>query len=450
MSLLNTFQGLLTGGVVDKLASLVGGNSSLIRTGLGSALPSLMKGIISKGSTSAGAGQLLNLIKDNNLSADMTPDASLMDKGSKINEAIFGGSLKDINIPGVSGDQKSKLMNAATPLMMGSLGKVIKDKNLDAAGLSSYLNDQKAHLGAAASSGAKAVTETRERVVHREEERSGGGLGFLKFLLPLLLIGAAIWWFMGRGSSTETTTTDNVETAATTTTQNAASTTKATHTHADGTVHEGHSHGNEASSTTSTSTTSTSTTATNAAAGAATAAMGISLDEEGNLLKDGKIYLKKGEFTIKDGEYFDAEGKSLGFMGKVGKAIGDAGKAVGGAVAGAADKTADFFSNTFGSMFKKKSAGAAVPAYSLSKIVFNPESHKITSFSKNEVEGLASALKAYPDSKITVQASGVDKKTNKLRAKVIHDMLVTLGVSDKQIDAESSDAAGEAYSIMIK
>jgi OmpA-OmpF porin, OOP family len=26
----------------------------------------------------------------------------------------------------------------------------------------------------------------------------GGGLGFLKWLLPLLLIGAAIWWFMGR------------------------------------------------------------------------------------------------------------------------------------------------------------------------------------------------------------------------------------------------------------
>ncbi len=451
MNLLNTVQGMLTGGVVDKLASLVGGNSSLIKTGLTSALPSLLKGIISKGSSAAGAGQLLDMIKNNNLTANMTPDNALLDKGAALNESIFGSALKDINIPGVSGSQRSGLLNAATPMVMGSLGKIVKDRNLDAAGFSSFLNDQKSSILGAVS-GAGIANSVRETVSHTSE-KSSGGLGFLKFLLPLLLIAAAAWWFLNKDKGTaEASTSTATETTAST--SNSTSSSTATHTHADGTVHSGHSHG-DATSTTTTSTTTSGTSATGNVSVA-----GFSLDAAGNLLKDGELYLKKGEFTVKDGEYFDADGKSLGFIGKVGKAIGDAGKAVGGAVGdagkavggavgGAAEKTADFFKDTFGGMFKKKSEGTAVAAYSLSKISFDSESHKISSFSKNEVQGLAAALKAYPDSKITVKATGADKKTTKMRAQVIHDMLVTLGVADKQIDAEGAGEGAEAYSIVI-
>jgi outer membrane protein OmpA-like peptidoglycan-associated protein len=100
-------------------------------------------------------------------------------------------------------------------------------------------------------------------------------------------------------------------------------------------------------------------------------------------------------------------------------------------------------------MFKKKSSGETVAAYSLSKIAFDPNSHKITSMSKNEVEGLAAALKAYPDAKITVQATGGDKKLSKMKAQVIHDMLVTLGVSDKQISAKGMGDGAEKFEIVL-
>jgi len=447
MSLLKTFQSLLTSGMIDKLSSLVGGNSSVIKTGLTSALPSLIKGIISKGSTTSGAGQLLDLIKNNKLSGNMMPNASTLDVGAKLNESIFGSGLKDINFPGLSGEKRSSLLNAATPLLMGSLGKIASDKNLDAAGLSSFLSDEGKNLGALSSS-SKVSHNVKSTVT---EETSGGGLGFIKWLLPLLLIGGLAWWFMNKDKSTvvEETKTTAVEKNATH--DHGVN----THTHSDGTVHSGKSHGDASSSQSTTSTTTTTATTTSAsttAGGSVTSSTskvaGYSVDGDGNLLKNGVVFLKKGEYSVKDGEYFDASGKSLGFIGKVGKAIGDAGKAVGGAVAGAADKTADFFKGTFGGMFKKKKAGSAVAAYTLSQITFDPTSHKITNFSKNEIQGLAAALKAYPDAKITVNAGGSDKGVSKKRAQVIHDMLVTLGVSDKQIDAKGSEGA-ESYSIMI-
>ena len=92
-------------------------------------------------------------------------------------------------------------------------------------------------------------------------------------------------------------------------------------------------------------------------------------------------------------------------------------------------------------MFTKKEGVQST--YTLTNIVFNPENHRITNYSKAEVEGLAAALKADPNSKITVQAYTMDgknakenKELSKTRAMVVHDMLVTLGVPEKQISAE--------------
>lgn len=465
MSLLNTFKNVLTSGMVDKLASLVGGNSSVIKTGLTTALPSIIRGIVSKGSTASGAGQLLDLIKNNKLTGDMTPDASLMEKGAKINESIFGSALKDINIPGVSGDSRSGLLNAVTPLLMGKIGKVVSDKNLDAAGLSSYLGEQGAGLGDKATGAVKSAAGNVRNMTSNTADAVGGaassGLGFLKWLLPLLLIGGLAFWLLNKGGGDgpdHKHKGDKME--------HKADMKKggATHTHSDGTVHkgDGHDHGHSTTSATTTTTTSgkvTSTTGTAVSTGMAKAEgaamemkdkmMGLSLDADGNLMKDGEMFMKKGEFTVKDGEYFDGSGKSLGVLAKVGKAMGDAGKAVGGAVSGAAGKTADFFKDTFGGMFKSKSAGTAVSAYTLSNITFDPSSHKITNFSKNEVQGLAAALKNYPDAKITVNAIGDDKGVAKKRAQVIHDMLVTLGVADKQINAKGATGRTESYQISV-
>ena len=478
-NLLNTVKGLMTDGMIGKLSSLIGSNASMTQSAMTRILPSLMGGIIKKGTSAGGASSLLNMIKDHNRGGSTVSNLGnligggketdgFLSAGSKLNESIFGSALSGISkTSGLSGDSSSKLMNAATPLLMGSLGKVVEDKNLDAAGLEKYLEGQKSFATGAISS-AKA-TAGRE-----VPTRSGGG-SIMRWLIPLFLLLSAAWFFLQHKNDSAAATADKTsENVAQT-----ASTTKATHTHADGTVHEGHSHGSEGHSHGSEGHShggsTTSTTAGAAGAQIAGNATGMFVDEAGNLIKDGKLLLKKGEFTVKDGEFFDASGKSVGFLKKVGqaigdagkavggavgdagKAVGDAGKAVGGAVGDAAESTADFFKDTFGGMFKKKASGGSVAAYSLSKIQFDKESHKITSFSKNEVMGLASALKAYPDSKIQVQVNtndGSDDKGNeklsKIRAEVVHDMLVTLGVSDKQISFKGAGSGAEKVAITVE
>lgn len=475
-NLLSSVRGLLSDNVVGKIATVIGSNNSLTKTALSKVLPSIMSGIANKGATSQGASSLLNMIKShgmgagtlNNLTSSLGGGGgtdSLLSKGGKLNDALFGDDLKGmLGSSGLDSGSASKLMNIATPIAMGSLGKVVSDKNLDAAGLQSYLKSQSMNVVDSGSTHKTTTTEKTATAERAVQTKSGGSI--MRWLIPLFFLLGAGWFFTQYLNDKNAATTEAVETTTTAVTNKA--TKAATHTHADGTTHAGHSHDAPTSA-------GGAKDAIKGAAGAAAGAvgdaaksgaagMGLSVDDAGNLVRDGKILLKKGEFSVKDGEYYGADGKKLNFLEKVGKAVGDAGKAVGGAVgdagkavggavAGAAGKTADAFKDVFGGMFKKKKDGGAVAAYGLSDIVFDAESHKITSFSKNEVMGLASALKASPDAKVKVQVSsadGMDKKTTKMRAQVVHDMLVTLGVADKQISAEGLGAGDGKVSILVE
>ncbi len=475
-NLLNSVQGLLSDNLVGKIATVIGSNSTVTKAALGKILPSILQGISRKGATTEGASSLLSMFKNhdlgsstlNNLTSSLSGGGatdSLLSKGSKLNDALFGDSVKDmIGTSGLDSGSASKLINLATPIALGALGKEVANKNIDAAGLSSMLKSQSMKVVDSTTT----RSTTSEKVTSQPVKKSGGSM--MRWLIPLFFLLAAGWFFTqylgdkkaAKGAD-KTEMTDKGTKAATHTHSDGTVHQGATHTHSDGTVHQGATH------------THSDGTVHNGAthsgdmkgdmkddmkgkameSGADMAAkMGIKVDAAGNLVDtDGKILYNKGEFSFKDGEYFDADGNKLNLLQKIGKAMGDAGKAVGGAVAGAAGKTADAFKDTFGGMFKKKMGGEAVAAYGLSDIVFDSESHKITSFSKNEVMGLAEALKATPDAKIKVQVSsadGGDKKVTKMRAQVVHDMLVTLGVADKQISAEGIGEGDGKVSIVIE
>ena len=176
------------------------------------------------------------------------------------------------------------------------------------------------------------------------------------------------------------------------------------------------------------------------------------VNANGDLVDEsGKVMYKKGDFQVKDGYYVDKDGNRIGkFFKKVGEAIGDA-----------AEATADAFKKLFSGMVKKEEG--AKRNYILSDIRFNNENHRIETFSKAEVEGLAAALKDNPGGKITVAVytnDGENDKENaalsKTRAEVVRDMLVTLGVKKGQIVAEgmgSKDAvkaSGDKVEINVK
>lgn len=184
------------------------------------------------------------------------------------------------------------------------------------------------------------------------------------------------------------------------------------------------------------------------------------VDSSGNLLnKKGDLVKKAGEFKLDKGFYVDNNGERIqrnidktkakinekvsNTKDKLNKAVEDS-KEMANNVA---NKTSGSVKESFNDLFNTKAVGTA---YTLSDITFDPKSHRITKMSKEDVEGLAASLKEHPESRIQVQVHTADGKTKaeckqmaNLRAEVVKDMLVALGVKDEQISAKGLGLTAE-------
>ena len=489
VNILDLLKGQLGSAAVGQIAELIGENNSNTSSAINSILPSLLGGLMQKGSTTDGATGILDMLTKDNHDGSMFDNISdllgggsktsaLMNIGSVALPFILGGKKAGFmnllsKATGFGGTSSSSLTNLLLPMVLGMVGKQVKKGGLSASGLMDLLGGQKESvlsqlpegmgdmLGFAKSSEPVKTTSTTAstrtgttRTV--TEEKSSGGL--MKWL-PLLAILLGAGWFLTRGCGGEVANTvDNTVNTTTETASKVVEGAKAavTYTIDDagnlvdqaGTVVKkaGEFNVDEFESLSSKTTEIVSDskqkleTVTTTEAEGELKSMKLILDDAGNLTNEaGEVLYKKGEFKEVNGYYVDNAGKRLGRVwDKIKKAVGDA-----------AEKTADFFKGTFGGMFKKE-AGAS-STYTLSNMTFDTESNRITNYSKAEFEGLVAALKANPDSKISVQvhtADGKDDKENKkltkMRADQIELMMETLGVGKKQVSSKgmgSSDAA---------
>lgn len=245
--------------------------------------------------------------------------------------------------------------------------------------------------------------------MNNQSNENGMG-GILKWIIPLLIIGAGIWFFTKDGLTEKSNDIDSTEQV----------------------INDNNTSSSDQSPTSERpSTSSSNTNAIQQSNNAAPPQDRVYMDDNGNIVDgNGKILAAKGEYKEMDGYYVDRQGKKIGLLSKIGSAV-----------SGAATKTADGFKKVFSKLFKGKEKIGST--YLLTQIEFDNTSHKIIDFSKGEVEGLAAALKEMPDAKIKVRVysnDGKDDKENKefttLRANVVHDMLVTLGVKENQISFE--------------
>lgn len=453
INLLDLVKGQLNETVIGKASQLIGAKHSETTSALDTVLPALMGAVVNKGSSKSGAGALLNMISSGNhdgsifdnltgLLGDKEATNSLMSVGGSLVSSLLGSkqsSLLDLitNATPLGRNSSSSFMNLLAPMVMGMLGKQVKTRGLDAPGLMNLLGDQRSIVENALPAGfSSALGLAADRVKSSAtsspnvEEKKGGGI--MKFLIPLLLIGA-LGFFLSRS----------------------------------------------------------------ACAGDVDFKEAYWQDIDGNLVnKKGEVIAAAGEYKEMDGYFVDNEGEKIvrkldvakekfnnaadktnAAIKNTGEKIGDvaenAKEKIGEASANAkvkldsaAVKTKDALSNAgekigdaagvtkeamtaqFNKLFNTKAVGTT---YALSDIAFNPESHRITNMSKAEVEGLAEALKAHPESRIQVQvhtADGANNIENKsistLRAKVVRDMLVTLGVDAKQIAPKGLSSKNEA------
>ncbi len=580
INLLELLQDQLKGNFVDQAADFLGESKAVTNSGIGALLPTILGSVIGKGATESGAGRLINMINDgkhdggifDNLGSIFGANGSsstLINVGTSLLSALMGskqGGILDMitSATGMRRSSSNSLMSMLAPMVMGMIGKYVRNKGLNAGGLMNLLLGQRNHVSSAlpagmgsllgldkvsASTGATASSTSSSS--HSSGGDSSGGGGWWKWLLGAL---AALFLLGYFGFRTGCAAVDNAATTVSDTTTGALSYTKDAAgnlvdetgnviakageftTNAAGEVVDatgnviskagdavkgafnytkdaagnlvdetgnviakageftmdaagnvvdatgnviskaGEAVGNavnytkdaagnlvdgtgkviakageytmdaggkvvDASGKAIDGITTTAGNVADKAASLGTSAVSFSEDAAGNLVdKTGKVVYKAGEFTkSEEGYYMDKEGNRIGeILGKVKDAV-----------AGAATKTADAFKSTFSNMFKKD--GASGSTYELTKIQFNPENQKISNYSKAEVEGLAAALKADSNAKIQVQAFTNDgggalknKELSSMRASIVKNMLVALGVDKGQISSKGMSAKDEA------
>ena len=241
VNLLDLAKSSLTPILLSKAGSLFGLEEGIASKALGTVLPTLLSGVLSKSSTPQGAESLLSAIKDdsvdsnivNNLSGLLSTQSgvqALGTQGGKLIGFLFGDKASGLgdqiaSLAGVSAESSSGvkgLTALAAPALFGLLKNQVLGNNLNASGLSTLLANQIPHLekslpaqvaqwlgwgslgsffggiaskfggslgaaGSVASAAAAAVGST----ALGSEQKSGG---MLKWLIPLLLLGGIGMW----------------------------------------------------------------------------------------------------------------------------------------------------------------------------------------------------------------------------------------------------------------
>jgi len=233
INLLEMLSSQLGGSQYSQIGKFLGADEGIVKSAMGAALPSILGSVISNGSTSTGAAGLINMLNKGNFDGSMLDNlgglfgggnatSSLMNSGSSILSSLMGnklGSVVDMigSVTGMKKSNSSSLMSMAAPLVMSMLGRYVKNKALDATGLSKFLGTQKKHVASALPAGMGNIlgfdagnvgstvsnAANAGRAAVAETANTGGGI--LSKILPLALIallaGGAYWFFTGKSAT---------------------------------------------------------------------------------------------------------------------------------------------------------------------------------------------------------------------------------------------------------
>lgn len=230
MNLLKSLTDQFGGQIVKGLAGNLGVGENEARSSMNGALPSILGGLINKVGNNKGADELFDLVKKDDYSGGMLDNlgslfsggnkSSLLKTGAAILPMLLGGNNRMGSVLDIAGrlfgggaSRQRSVLGMIAPLVISFIGKKLRGgNNLNKTGLIDLLKGQRGHVQDAlhpelASSlgfgNEKEVQTEQVHTEHHREESSGGGMGFLKWLLPLLLLGA-LGFFLMRGCGGDT------------------------------------------------------------------------------------------------------------------------------------------------------------------------------------------------------------------------------------------------------
>lgn len=172
VNILELAKGYLTNGVIEKLSSFVGEDSSKVKSAVGGILPVILGGIMKKASTTSGATDLMGLLQNQNSSSllgdlsgflgDSGNTNNLLSMGAKLLPSLLGNHASEVTNSiatsnGLRSSSTSSLMGLVTPLLMGIIGNQFKSSGMGLSGLTSMLMSQKDSVMAALPSGVSSL-----------------------------------------------------------------------------------------------------------------------------------------------------------------------------------------------------------------------------------------------------------------------------------------------------
>lgn len=206
-NLLDSLKSYITPDLISQASGMLGESESGVAKAVSAALPTLLSGLIHKSDDSSAMSGVMDLVTQNashsdgvmsNLTGLLSGNSAASGIGLSLISMLFGNKVSGVtdmlaNVAGIKGTSVSALLGMAAPMLLSHLGK----SGTSLSGLTSMLTSQKDSILAAAPAGLSSAagfsnhfsSNVRNEI---DNTNSDSGIGFPKWLLPLLLIGAAL------------------------------------------------------------------------------------------------------------------------------------------------------------------------------------------------------------------------------------------------------------------
>ena len=233
-NILALLKNLLNDDLLTKISGLLGEKKAGVTSAVGSALPSILLGLMQKGAEPKGAASLLQMLQEgkhdggilDNLGGLLgggSKSTDLISSGKNLFGSLFGdkaGGISDLiaSASGISKNAGSSLLGILAPIVMGFLGKTLKAQGgLNINGITNLLLGQKDFIKPALPSGLTQLmgVSNLDGLGRQALQTAQGAATRGKKIWPWIVLIAALlvaffWW---RSCSTEDVAQKATETA---------------------------------------------------------------------------------------------------------------------------------------------------------------------------------------------------------------------------------------------
>src|SRR6516164_2790718 len=156
----------LTPDVIGRIAGALGLDRNFLQSGISAAVPALLAGLSSAAERPGGAAKLVDAVKQQSGVLDNFAktigsggQSSLVDTGTRLLTSLLGGPDQSAlagavaKFSGLSQNASGSLLGMLVPIVMGTIGKHIGARNLDANSLAGLFSAQKDQMAQALPSG---------------------------------------------------------------------------------------------------------------------------------------------------------------------------------------------------------------------------------------------------------------------------------------------------------